>query len=182
MKNQITKISKRLSYLLRHHPEEIHLEMDAQGWVNKEQLLENYSQHYEYLSEELLEKVVAENDKKRFEFNEDSSHIRASQGHSIEVDLAYEAQEPPEFLFHGTASRFANKIRQEGLIRQNRNHVHLSKDEETAKNVGTRHGVPVILTVKAKEMYEAGFKFFLSTNGVWLAEEVPVKYLQFPES
>ena len=181
MKNQITKISKRLSYVLRHQPEAIHLNMDEQGWVNTQQLLENYSEHYDLLTEELLQKVVAENDKKRFEFNEDQTKIRASQGHSIQVDLAYEAQEPPEFLFHGTATRFINDIRKKGLIKQNRHHVHLSKDEATARNVGTRHGVPVILTIKAKEMHEAGFDFFISTNGVWLVEEVPTKYMDFPQ-
>lgn len=180
-KNQMVKISKRLSYVLRHHPEAIELVMDEEGWVEVAMLIDRFSNNYFPITMEQLQQVVAENDKKRFAFNEDQTYIRASQGHSIGVQLGYEAIKPPEFLYHGTATRFANSIRKQGLKKQNRDHVHLSADEATAKSVGSRHGVPVILVVKALEMHQDGHKFFQSENGVWLTEKVPVRYLEFPE-
>ena len=177
----MVKISKRLSYVLRHHPEAIELVMDEEGWVEVDMLLDRFSNNYFPIKLEDLQTVVAENDKKRFAFNEDQTYIRASQGHSIGVKLGYEAIKPPEYLYHGTATRFANSIRQQGLKKRNRDHVHLSADEVTAKSVGSRHGVPVILIVKALEMHQDGHQFFQSDNGVWLTEHVPVQYLEFPE-
>jgi len=179
-KNQLIKISKKLSYVLRHKPEAINITLDAQGWVEVKTLLEAFNKHFFPLTQEALEEVVANNNKKRFAFSEDKQKIRASQGHSIPIELGYKPQSPPEFLYHGTASHFLKSIQKEGLVKQNRHHVHLSKDEETAHNVGTRHGVPVILKVKAKVMETEGFEFFVSENGVWLTEQIPTKYLLFP--
>jgi putative RNA 2'-phosphotransferase len=132
------------------------------------------------LTAELLEEVVATNDKKRFAFNTDKSRIRASQGHSIEVDLALVPQQPPAYLFHGTATRFLDSIRDRGLLPGSRQHVHLSADESVAKNVGQRHGKPIVLKVRSGEMAQAGMSFFLSDNGVWLTDTVPSQYLDFP--
>ncbi|EAY30676.1 RNA 2'-phosphotransferase [Microscilla marina] len=180
-KNQIVKISKRLSYVLRHRPEEIELIMDEEGWVEVDLLLDRFSNNYFPITLADLQKVVAQNDKKRFAFSDDEAYIRASQGHSIQIDLGYEAIKPPAQLYHGTATRFVHSIREQGLKKRNRHHVHLSADIDTATKVGGRHGQPVILTVNALDMQQDGYKFFQSENGVWLTDQVPVQYLEFPE-
>lgn len=173
------QISKALSYILRHHPDTIGLTLDAQGWADTQELLAKFSQQYGLLTLTALQEVVAENDKKRFAFNEDGSKIRASQGHSIEIELGYTAQTPPEILYHGTATRFLDSIRETGLLKQDRHHVHLSADQATAHKVGERHGKPVVLQIKALAMSEQGFEFFISENGVWLTDHVPVAFIHF---
>jgi len=176
---QIKKISKFLSLILRHKPEVIGLELDENGWVAVETLLSkmNAGNRYFEITFEILSEVVTTNNKKRFAFNEDKSMIRASQGHSLEINLGYEAQKPPKILFHGTAKRFVDEILKTGLEKRNRQHVHLSSDIITATAVGQRHGKPVIFEVSAAAMYQDEFEFFLSENGVWLTESVPAKYL-----
>lgn len=176
-----TSISKFLSLVLRHQPEVIGLTLDRQGWADVEELLEKCRQHGRPLDLETLREVVANNDKKRFVFSENGRRIRASQGHSLDIDLGYEPAVPPDLLFHGTARRFLDAIRGVGLRRQSRQHVHLSPDKATAEAVGRRHGQPVILVVDSAAMHAAGHKFFLSENGVWLTEAVPADYLAFPE-
>ncbi|WP_264791997.1 RNA 2'-phosphotransferase [Aureispira anguillae] len=180
MKTNYKKISKFLSLVLRHKPEVLGLVLDEQGWVKTQDLLEKMAQNGRTLSLEVLEEVVANNDKKRFAFNADHSQIRASQGHSIAINLGYQAMKPPKVLFHGTALRFLASIRKSGLLKKNRHHVHLSQDMDTATTVGKRHGAVVVLEVKALEMHQAGFEFFISDNGVWLTEQVPTEYLIFP--
>lgn len=170
------RISKKLSLLLRHRPELFDLKLDKQGWCKVADLLTAAKKNNFPLDRETLDLVVAENDKKRFAFNENGTKIRANQGHSIPIELGYTPTEPPTFLYHGTATRFLKSIRQTGLEKRNRHHVHLSADRETAQRVGARHGVPKILTIRAGAMYEDGFEFFLSENGVWLTDNVPTKY------
>ncbi len=177
---QLKGRSKFLSLILRHKPEIIGLVLDGQGWADVDILLEKLQAEGRGLNKEELNEVVEKNNKKRFAFNEDKTKIRASQGHSIKLDLGYDPVQPPEFLYHGTATRFVNSIRKQGLIKGSRHHVHLSEQLDTAKSVGSRHGVPVILVVKAQEMYEAGFEFFVSENAVWLTDNIPVRYLVFP--
>ena len=172
-----TKMSKFLSYVLRHAPESIDLSLDATGWVGVDELLAAAQRHGKVLSRAELEYVVANNAKKRFAFSADGLRIRANQGHSVEVDLAYAPAEPPEMLFHGTATRFLESIRRTGLLKQARHHVHLSADEATALAVGQRHGKPVVLRVFAAQMRAGGFVFFKSANGVWLTETVPPQYI-----
>ncbi len=174
------RISKLLSYVLRHHPEEIGIALDEQGWTPVPVLLEQLTMKDVQLTEEMLADIVAGNSKQRFTFNEDRSKIRASQGHSVLVNLGYTSQEPPTILFHGTAESFLVSIAEKGLQKGERQQVHLSADEKTAHNVGQRHGKPVVLKVHAGEMFCNGFLFFLSENGVWLTEQVPVKFLQLP--
>jgi len=175
-----TQTSKFLSLVLRHEPGKIGLKLDDAGWANVETLLEACRQHGRPIERADLDEIVATNEKKRFAFSEDGARIRASQGHSIEVSLGYTPQTPPAWLFHGTATRFVDAIRAEGLQKMQRHHVHLSEDEATARAVGQRYGRPVILRVNAEAMATAGHEFFISENGVWLAGHVPVEFIEFP--
>ncbi|MBX7106386.1 MAG: RNA 2'-phosphotransferase [Gemmataceae bacterium] len=180
MAADVVRMSKFLSLVLRHKPEEIGLALDGSGWTSVEELIRLANQHGTRLTWPLLEHVVAENDKKRFELSEDGQRIRASQGHSVEVDLALPPAQPPSVLYHGTALRFVESIRASGLHSAGRQHVHLSPDVPTATKVGQRHGKPVVLVVRAGEMAAAGHTFFLSANGVWLTNEVPTEFIGFP--
>ncbi|HBL29274.1 MAG TPA: RNA 2'-phosphotransferase [Acidobacteria bacterium] len=180
MAGDLVRLSKFLSLVLRHEPQRIGLSLDPQGWVAVDELLAAAAQAGTPLTREELERVVVTNDKKRFAFSPDGSRIRASQGHSVEVELGLPPTVPPERLFHGTATRFVDSIRAEGLRAQSRQHVHLSPDEETAVKVGQRHGKPVVLAVRAAAMHGARHAFYLSDNGVWLTAAVPPGYLEFP--
>jgi putative RNA 2'-phosphotransferase len=171
---QRAKISKKLSYILRHAPESVGLVLDENGWADVHDLVSKFG---DPLCIDDLNEVVETNEKKRFAFNEDLTKIRASQGHSIEIDLAYLPTMPPDFLFHGTATRFLESIKKNGLLKGSRHHVHLSSDEVTARKVGARHGSPVILTLKSRDMFEAGYTFFVSKNDVWLTEHVPIRFI-----
>jgi putative RNA 2'-phosphotransferase len=177
MSNRLAKTSKFLSLILRHKPETIGLTMDSAGWAAVEELLEACEQHEVPLSREELEAVVATNDKQRFAYSEDGRRIRANQGHSVKVELGYQPDEPPEFLYHGTVERFLPSIRAKGLLKGQRHHVHLSPDITTAAKVGRRRGQPVILTVSSGQMYRAGYLFNQSANGIWLTDHVPPQYL-----
>lgn len=172
------KTSKFLSYVLRHHPELIGLNLDENGWANVEELItKSKRDSYQGLTVEELSEIVETNDKKRFIFNEDKTRIRANQGHSIDIDLALKPQQPPEFLYHGTAKSNIDSILEKGIEKRNRQHVHLSQDKETATKVGMRHGKPIILMIKTKEMSEDGIEFYLSDNNVWLTDFVDAKYI-----
>lgn len=173
--------SKFLSLVLRHQPEEIGIALDEAGWVSVEELLAACGRRGVHLTRAELEEVVATNDKKRFAFSEDGARIRASQGHSVPVELGYAPAVPPETLYHGTGAQSVASIREQGLLPRSRQHVHLSPDHATAVKVGQRHGRPVVLEVRAGEMHRAGHVFHLSANGVWLTERVPAEYLEFPD-
>lgn len=180
MTDDVVKLSRFLSLILRHQPGKIGAELDEQGWTDVDELIRLANESGKKLTRDLLNRIVAENDKQRFAFSEDGIRIRASQGHSIDVDLALPPVEPPELLYHGTAEHSVESIRASGLEKRKRQHVHLSIDESTATKVGQRHGRPIILVVRSREMFNAGHLFFLSANGVWLTDRVPVEYLVFP--
>lgn len=170
--------SKFLSYVLRHHPEIINLNLDENGWANVDELIATSKRDsYEGFTFEELDEIVQTNAKKRFAFNEDKTRIRASQGHSIDINLALIPQQPPEFLYHGTAQSNIESILEKGIEKRDRQHVHLSQDKETATSVGMRHGKPIILTVKTGEMFENGIEFYLSDNEVWLTDFVNSIYI-----
>lgn len=178
--NDVT-ISKFISLVLRHNPSLIKLDLDANGWVSVDQLIANAKklQNVVFTKDDLF-RVVDTNDKKRFALNEDKTRIRASQGHSINVDLQLEPIEPPDILYHGTANQFLRFIVREGIKKMNRTHVHLSDTIYTAEKVGTRHGEVIVIPIKAKMMHQDGFKFYKSENNVWLTDSVPVKYFDIP--
>jgi putative RNA 2'-phosphotransferase len=171
-------ISKFLSLVLRHQPEVIDLQLDSGGWADVDELLQKCARAGRHFTKQELLGVVETNSKQRFAFSANGKLIRASQGHSIAVDLGYEPIEPPTYLWHGTARRFLGSIFEQGLLKMNRQHVHLSAELSTAYDVGTRHGSPVVFRVRAGDMYVDGYHFFLSANKVWLTDWVPVKYLQ----
>ena len=178
MSSQIVSISKFLSLILRHKPEEIGLWLDPEGWAGLEELLRLSAAKGKILTRSLLEEVVATNDKQRFAFNANRSKIRASQGHSIVVQLGLNPLEPPVELFHGTATRFLEDIRREGILKGKRHHVHLSIDPASSTKVGQRHGQPVVLRIAAGEMHRAGHTFYSSANGVWLTDHVPPAFFE----
>jgi putative RNA 2'-phosphotransferase len=174
-----TRISKFLSLVLRHSPETIGLNMGDNGWTDVKELISKSAGKGQSFSMPELEEIVVTNDKQRFSFNADKTKIRANQGHSIEVELQLNVEVPPETLYHGTVEKFLQNIREEGLQKMNRHHVHLSQDRTTAEKVGSRRGLPVILTIRSGEMSRDGLAFYLSENDVWLTEQVPVKYIDF---
>jgi putative RNA 2'-phosphotransferase len=174
---ETTSISKFLSLVLRHQPEAIGISLNEHGWVDVNELLRQAHKHGKVITMDILNHVVETNTKKRFAFSDDKQQIRASQGHSIAVELGYEPQVPPLVLYHGTGSQSVESILKTGLEKRSRQHVHLSADTDTAIKVGSRHGKPVVLQVLAQEMYEKGFVFYLSANGVWLTDEVPAEFL-----
>ncbi|MFE0928252.1 RNA 2'-phosphotransferase [Streptomyces mutabilis] len=172
------KVSKYLSKHLRHQPERLGLTPDEAGWVEIDTLITAAAAHGFRFTREELDHVVATNDKQRFAV--EGTRIRASQGHSIEVDLGLPPATPPPYLYHGTVTRYLDAIRTEGLRPMNRHDVHLSSDRETATRVGARRGRPVVLSVDAAAMHHDGHVFHVSANGVWLTKAVPPRYLRFP--
>lgn len=172
------KVSKYLSKHLRHQPEQIGLTPDEAGWVGIDTLITAAAEHGFRFTREELDHVVATNDKRRFAI--EGTRIRASQGHSIAVDLGLPAATPPPRLYHGTVARHLDAIRAEGLRPMNRHDVHLSPGLETATRVGARRGRPVVLPVDAAAMHRDGHVFRVSENGVWLTRDVPPRYLSFP--
>lgn len=177
--NEIEKkrISKFLSLILRHQPEIIGLKLDDNGWAEVEELRMKSAKRSVYFTLDELDEVVETNNKKRFAFNEDKTRIRASQGHSIDIDLALETRQPPEFLYHGTAEANISSIMEKGIEKRTRQHVHLSADKETATKVGMRHGKPIILTIRTGKMHEDGIDFYFSANEVWLTDFVDAQYI-----
>lgn len=175
---QITHISKFLSLVLRHQPETIGIRLDQNGWTDVNELIEKANNYGIQFDRGKLNHIVATNSKTRFAFNDTLDKIRASQGHSVEIELGYTNQKPPEILYHGTGEKSVLSIIDIGLEKRCRQHVHLSGDIETALKVGQRHGKPFVFMVLAKQMFNDKFEFFISDNGVWLTDNVPTKYLK----
>ena len=172
------KLSVFISLVLRHNPDAVHIILDEHGWANVEELLAGINDTGRKINMDILEEIVATDNKERYSFNQDKTLIRANQGHSIPVDVELKEQEPPEYLYHGTATRFLDSIMNEGLKPMSRLYVHLSKDIDTALKVGKRHGKPMILKVYSGNMHRDGYKFYLSENGVWLTKKVDKKYFE----
>lgn len=171
-------LSKLLSFVLRHDPASIGLSLDREGWANVELLLEALARSGHPVDRAELEALVRDSDKQRFAFSPDGALIRANQGHSVDVELGYTPLAPPAVLYHGTVARFLPSIREHGLRKGERHHVHLSATRELAEAVGARRGRPVVLEVDAARMEEQGHEFFRSENGVWLTSHVPPEFLR----
>ncbi len=183
--SRLDDLSKYISRVLRHRPEDANIQLDEHGWANVEELLVGMNANGRKIDRETLKEIVRTDKKQRYSFNEDKTLIRANQGHSIPVDVELAEQEPPEYLYHGTADRFLESIRKQGLLPMSRLYVHLSGDVETARIVGKRHGRPVVLKIHSGDMYRDGVTFYRSQNGVWLTKKVDAGYfeqLEAPES
>lgn len=172
------RLSVFISLILRHNPDAAQITLDEHGWANVEELLKGIQNTGRTITMDILEEIVSTDAKQRYSFNQDKTLIRANQGHSIPVDVELKEQEPPEFLYHGTAARFLKGIEREGLKPMSRLYVHLSKDRETALKVGRRHGDPVVLRIHSGSMYQHGHSFYLSENGVWLTKMVDTPYIE----
>ncbi len=182
MANRITQTSKFLSYVLRHNPDALGLELDPGGWADVDTLLERSRRlSGRSLSRSHIEHVLAAGEKTRFTLSEDGTKIRANYGHSIDVDLDLRPTPPPEHLYHGTAEHTLPAIQEEGLRPQSRQCVHLSSTRDEALRVGGRHGTPVVLTVEAQALHDAGHTLYRSTDAVWLTDRVPSRFLRAPD-
>ena len=170
------KLGRFLSLVLRHDPDAAGISLDRHGWADVAALLAGVRRTGRQIDRETLERIVRENDKQRYSFNEDHTKIRANQGHSIQVDIELPAADPPPYLYHGTAARFLPSIRREGIKKMSRQYVHLSGDYQTAVEVGRRHGAPAVLMIDAEAMARDGAAFCRSENGVWLCEYVAPEY------
>ena len=173
------RLSKYLSRILRHQPQEAGLTLEPGGWVDVLSLIANAKKYNNVrITRQALEEVVHNNDKQRFAFNATGDKIRANQGHSVEIDLQLQPVVPPAELYHGTAKSSLGPILREGIQKRARHHVHLSPDIETATAVGRRHGSPVVLRIDAAAMHRAGHLFYCSENGVWLTDTVAPEYIK----
>lgn len=178
MEKELKNISRFLSLVLRHEPSKIDIQLDENGWISVEELLLKLNKFGYTINIDGLNEIVETNDKQRFSFNDNKDKIRANQGHSINVDLELKETKPLDILYHGTGLKFVDSILEQGLNKQERHHVHLSSNIETAETIGKRKGKHVIFKISAKEMFDDGYKFYLSENNVWLTDDVPVKYLE----
>ncbi|MGO4221006.1 RNA 2'-phosphotransferase [Lysobacter sp. TAF61] len=178
MRRRLTDTSRYLSYVLRHAPGAIGLTLDREGWADIDDLITSAHKAGHPLDVRVIRAVVDGNEKQRFALSSDGRRIRAVQGHSTDtVGIQREPVLPPEWLFHGTATRFLEAIRAEGLRPGMRHHVHLSEDIATAAQVGQRHGTPVVLTIESRRMHQQGHEFYLADNGVWLTGPVPSVFI-----
>jgi len=177
-REDLKRISQTLSFVLRHRPDSIGIELEPGGWVAVDALLRALADRGRPYSREVLDRVVAGNDKQRFEFSVDGLRIRARQGHSVAIDLGYEPAVPPDVLYHGTAACNLESIFAQGLLKGRRHHVHMSTDMKLMLAVGKRHGEPVVLAIRAGEMHRDGHEFCVTGNRVWLTGHVPPQYLR----
>ena len=176
-KARATHLSKFLSLVLRHEPAAANVTLDAEGWVDTNALVLGAARAGVRMTQAELKEIVETSDKRRFALSEDGLRIRANQGHSVSVDLGLAPSVPPDILFHGTVEAFVASIMSTGLEKRARQHVHLSADIATAKKVGGRRGLPIVLRVDALAMVNAGYTFYVSENGVWLTDAVPPEFL-----
>lgn len=182
MNTKLVGTSKFLSLVLRHRPEIIGLQLDANGWVPVADLLSRAGAERPGLDRAQLEEIVATNPKNRFELDRETDRIRARQGHSVEIELDLPPVEPPPELYHGTAERVLAAILAGGLRKGKRHHVHLTAELATARDVGGRHGRPVVLVVASGVMHRAGHAFYRTGNGVWLTDHVAPAHLRLLSS
>lgn len=175
--SSLNEISKYIALILRLKPEAIGISLDEHDWADVSDLIGGINRTH-FFDMAALEKIVSEDSKQRYSFNEDKTLIRANQGHSIPVDVELEECEPPQYLYHGTGEKYCRSIEEQGLLHKSRLYVHLSTDVETADTVGRRHGKPVVYRVWSGRMHKDGFHFYKSVNGVWLTEYVPTKYIK----
>jgi putative RNA 2'-phosphotransferase len=169
-----TKISKYMSYLLRHNPE--NLKMDKDGFVNLKELLRKLNERFQ-VDENFIREIAEKSDKKRFELVGDK--IRALYGHTITVEIKFEEDKTMKRLYHGTTADAAYKILKTGLKPMKRKWAHLSPTIEVAMEVGLRKArKPVILEIDAEAARKDKIRFYKATDKVYLCDYVPPKYIR----
>lgn len=171
----LNKISRSIVKCLRHSPQEWNIVLDKNGWAKTIDILDRFN-----ISKQQLEEIVITNDKKRLQFSDNNDLIRAAQGHSIDINIenSWQLVTDIDFLYHGTSKQNLDSILANGLQKMNRTHVHLSKTKEVAISVGLRKDQnPTILTIDSKQMIKSGYKIYMSSNGVYLTDHVPVRYI-----
>ena len=181
MEREYTRISKFISLVLRHKPEVVGARLDEHGWMGTEDLMRGIQKHkkaWKKFNHSDLKEVVKQDSKQRYILSDGGDRIRANQGHSLDINLQMDKVKPPSVLYHGTAKRNLKSIREEGLLRMNRQYVHLTTSKETAETVGKRYGEPALLEIDSDKMHKDGIAFYLSKNGVWLTNEVNVMYIK----
>lgn len=178
MSNEFNDAGKFLAYVLRHNPSAVGIALDGRGWASTQELIDGINRSGKKIDFEILKNIVETDGKGRFSFSEDLTKIRANQGHSIPVDVEMEQRVPPPELYHGTAEKYLESIKNNGILKRTRNFVHLSWNEETAFKVGGRHGKPVVLVIDAEKMAKDGFVFYLSANNVWQSADIPPEYIK----
>ena len=172
----LTRISKKLSYLLRHCTDPLYIELIG-AWAPVDTMITVLQKSYPGFDREKLDMIVASDEKGRYSYNADGTKIRANQGHSIPgVVIEMDSPDPPDLLYHGTATRFLDSILREGILPKGRGFVHISPDFDTAVRVGRRHGKPVVLVIDAKRFVDDGNELYISSNGVWQSRCVPPQY------
>lgn len=176
--SELINLSKFLAYILRHNPSAANISLDENGWAEVDKLIAGINTAGRKIDIHMLEQIVREDKKNRYSFNKDKSKIRANQGHSVDVEVDMTECAPPDILYHGTAKRFLESIKEQGILRCSRRFVHLSGDIKTAFAAGSRHGKPIVLVIDAKQMVADGYRFYLSSNGVWQSADIPWKYVK----
>ena len=183
-KNNEQEFSKFLSFILRHKPEEIGVSLEDNGWINIDKLIKAINNHEAskwVIDLDILEQIVANDNKQRYSFNDNKTKIRANQGHSIkELVMNFkEVETPPEYLYHGTSKKNFEMIKEAcGLLPMSRQMVHLSGDIETASKVGKRHGDLIVLQINTCRLLDLNHKIYISDNGVYLVDSVPLSCIE----
>ncbi|GAA5422002.1 RNA 2'-phosphotransferase [Tetragenococcus halophilus] len=178
MDEKLTKISKQLALVLRHHPEKINITLDEYGRVEINELINKFNAHYSRkIDRQKIEEIINNSPRQRYVI--EGTKIRALYGHSVSVLPLQEAVIPPKILYHGTSQAAAKIIQAEGLNKMGREFVHLSEKLETAIKIGSRHDTsPIIFQVYAKKAATDGYAFYSPKSGVWLVENLPAIYLK----
>lgn len=185
MTKNLNKLSKFLAVVLRHKADDFNIILDDEGFTDVEPVWQLVQQRYQdaYTWDDLLRVVESdERGKKRYEIRD--GRIRAMYGHSRGVhEVAYEAAEPPEILYHGTNATAITFIRDDGLKAQGRQYVHLTTNPKNAEVVGKRRtNMPILLQVRAKVAHDAGVVFHHAETEHYLARHIPPDYIIFPDN
>ena len=179
MTDTTEQTSKLISYWLRHNPGDGGLVIDDFGWTSINELLVSLNSKNIEIDLQSLNRLNKNFDKVRWEIDAANNKIRATHGHSFPVLLNDKVKTPPETLFHGTSTKNVIKIAKEGLVQMDRQFVHLSETVETAISVGKRHGKPILIEIDTERLTKEDWKFYQTSDNVWLTSNIPVKYLSF---
>jgi putative RNA 2'-phosphotransferase len=175
--DKLDNLSKFLCLILRHKPQEIGISLDEHGWANIDELIKGFNKRDKDINLDILLEIVSTDNKNRYSITDDNKFIRANQGHSIQVDVELKEITPPDTLYHGTAIRTIDAIKEKGILSMSRLYVHLTDNIDTAITTGKRHGESAIILIASKEMHQDGYKFYKSLNNVYLTKFIPTKYL-----